>query len=115
MATVKWAAAATTRGTVLTTQLNSLANNARSAAGTEIDNGTNLDTHAVLELDVTFGSAPTATLPIVNFYLVKAIDGTQYADGSASADPGPETKIIDLTVNKVTTAQNKQTVIFFNH
>ena len=44
---------------VATTELNSLANNA-AALGAEYDNATNLYLFGLFELNVTFGSAPTA-------------------------------------------------------
>jgi hypothetical protein len=40
---IKWEAAPTSRGNVLSTELNSLANDARTDAGTEVDNSVNLE------------------------------------------------------------------------
>ena len=103
MATEKWAAY-TSRGNVLSTELNSLASAGRTAAGTEVDNGTNLDMFGVLELQVTFGTAPSAG-GYVEIYMVTAPDGTNYEDGSNSVDPGTHKLIDRIPVRAVTTAQ----------
>jgi hypothetical protein len=103
MATEKWDVF-TSRSTVLTTELNALANNGRSAAGTEIDNGTNKDVFGQLELQVTFGTAPSAG-GFVEIYMVNALDGTNYEDGSNTVDPGTHKLVDRIPVRAVTTAQ----------
>ena len=103
MATEKWAAY-TSRGNVLSTELNSLDGAGRSAAGTEVDNGANLDMYGVLELQVTFGTAPSAG-GYVEIYMVTAPDGTNYEDGSNTVDPGTHKLIDRIPVRAVTTAQ----------
>lgn len=103
MAAEKWQAN-TSRGNVLSTELNALANAGRSAAGTEIDNGTNLDVFGRLVLQVTFGTAPVAG-GYVEIYMVTAPDGTNYEDGSNSVDPGTHKLIDRIPVRAVTTAQ----------
>jgi len=103
MATEKWAAY-TSRGSVLSTELNALASAGRSAAGAEVDNGANLDMFGVLELAVTFGTAPVAG-GFIEIYMVTAPDGTNYEDGSDSVDPGTHKLIDRIPVRAVTTAQ----------
>lgn len=103
MATEKWAAY-TSRGNVLSTELNALASAGRSAAGTEVDNGANLDMFGVLELSVTFGTAPVAG-GFIEIYMVTAPDGTNYEDGSNTVDPGTHKLIDRIPVRAVTTAQ----------
>ena len=103
MATEKWAAY-TSRGNVLSTELNALASAGRSAAGIEVDNGTNLDMFGVLELQVTFGTAPVAG-GFIEIYMVTAPDGTNYEDGSDTVDPGTHKLIDRIPVRAVTTAQ----------
>lgn len=103
MATEKWAAY-TSRGSVLSTELNALASAGRSAAGAEVDNGTNLDMFGVLELAVTFGTAPSAGA-YVEIYMVTAPDGANYEDGSNTVDPGTHKLIDRIPVRAVTTAQ----------
>ena len=103
MATEKWAGF-TSRGNVLSTELNSLANNGRSAAGAEIDNGANKDMYGQLELQVTFGTAPSVG-GFVEIYMVNALDGTNYEDGSNTVDPGTHKLVDRIPVRAVTTAQ----------
>ena len=103
MATEKWAAY-TSRGNVLSTELNALASAGRSAAGTEIDNATNLDMWGKLELNVTFSTAPVAG-GYVEIYMVTAPDGTNYEDGSNSVDPGTHKLVDRIPLRAVTTAQ----------
>jgi hypothetical protein len=73
----------TTPVSVLTTELNSLANgsNALSAA---VSNETNGDLAAQFEIACTFASAPSAGQP-VELYLVQTVDGTNYEDGASGA------------------------------
>lgn len=104
---ILWLGAPTSRGNVLATELNALANGSRTNAGTEIDNSVNLDKYGFLELDVTFGSAPNAD-GYVAIYVVTALDGTNYATGSSTAAPGADTWVINIPVNAVNTAQIKQ-------
>jgi hypothetical protein len=103
MATEKWDVF-TSRSTVLTTELNALANAGRSAAGTEINNATNKDMYGQLELAVTFGTAPSAG-GFVEIYMVNALDGTNYEDGSNTVDPGTHKLVDRIPVRAVTTAQ----------
>ena len=103
MATEKWDSF-TSRGTVLSTELNALANNGRSAAGAEIDNSASKDMYGQLELQVTFGTAPTAG-GFVEIYMVNALDGTNYEDGSNTVDPGAHKLVDRIPVRAVTTAQ----------
>jgi len=74
---ILWGVAANSEGTVLTTELNALADDGVSALGTEYDNSTGLDTFGLLELGVDFVSAPTANA-VVSIYMLKALDGTNY-------------------------------------
>ena len=92
------------RGSVLTTELNSLANSSRTNAGTEVSNQTNKDQWGKLELTVTFGTNPNATA-YVEVCAVTAPDGTNYEDGSSSVDPGGHTVIAYIPVKATTSAQ----------
>lgn len=78
---IKWEQAAIS--TVASTELNSLANNA-GALGTEYDNATNQYLLGLFELNVTFGSAPTAG-NTVDLYIIPAPDGTNYDDAVTGA------------------------------
>ena len=108
---IQWDAAPNTEGNVLSTELNSLADGSRTNAGTEVDNSANLDTYALLELTVTFGTAPSAG-GYLALFMVTAPDGTQYSDGSSSVDPGADTWVLNIPVRAVTTIQHKITKIF---
>ena len=74
--------------TLLSTELNSLASNAR-AIGSAIDPTTDRYIFGDLELNVTFGSAPAADTTYIELYFVRTVDGTNYADGSSSLAPKP--------------------------
>ena len=78
MATTKHKAYTAAINSVLTTELNSLANNADSAASSAIDNTSNLDLFVDLTLSLAAqGSARTAG-GTVSVYMVQALDGTNY-------------------------------------
>lgn len=107
MATVKWGGTPTSRGNVLSTELNSLGNGSRTNQGGAIDNGTNLDKYGWVKVSVTFGSAPSAG-GYLELRMIHALDGTNYADGSSTVDPGVDTLVMTIPVNAVNTAQSKQ-------
>lgn len=99
------------RGNVLSTELNSLTNGSRSAAGGQIDNATNLDTYGLLVLSTTFGTNPSSGGRL-SIYMIFAADGTNYCDGSASVDPGGDRFICDIFLTATTSAQIKFSCIF---
>lgn len=103
MATTKLLAAAIT--SLITTEANSLANNAACIATSGYDNGTNLYIYGLFELNVTFAVAPTAN-SLVELYLIPAPDGTNYDDGSATGPITPVTTFVGgFPLRAVTTAQ----------
>ena len=102
MTTQKWDPAAIT--SLLTTELNSLANGSTCALGTAYDNATNLYLFGMFELNVTFGSNPTAG-SLVDLYIVPAPDGTNYDDGSATVTPPITNYAGGFPLRAVTTAQ----------
>jgi len=81
---IKWEAGWTSRSTVLTTQLNSLANGAYSAAGTEIDNSSNLDQYGKLE--ISLASLSPSGAAYVQVHMITAPGGTSYEDAPASTN-----------------------------
>lgn len=101
---IKWESLYAARGDVLTTELNALANGSRTAAGSAVDNGANLDQYAAVQLDVDFVSAPSSGA-YVDVFMVRALDGTNYEDGSASVDPGTHTLVAVIPVRADTAAQ----------
>lgn len=74
---VKWETTST-ETSILTTQLNSLANNTISAASTEVANAGSLNTRGWLKLNVTFGSAPTDNNPTCDIYLAQDASNAEY-------------------------------------
>ena len=89
--------------TVLSTELNSLGAGAASALGTAYDNGTNLFLYGAFQVDVTFGTGPTADTTL-DLYLVPALDGTNYADGSTTV-AAQNNAVGGYTMRAVTTEQ----------
>lgn len=95
-------AAASSRGNVLTTELDALANGSQSAVGaTVVDNSVNLDRFGQAVLTITFGSAPTDRA-VIDLYAVPAIDGTNYAYSTQAQD---KTYVGSFVVDNVTTEQ----------
>lgn len=107
MPTEKWGAG-TDRGTVLTTQLNALADSGTTAIGSEIDNTANLDRFGQAELLVDFVSAPTAE-SICDLYCVAAPDGSDYPD---VAPPSHSYWVASFQIDDATPAQRILTAIF---
>jgi hypothetical protein len=103
MASLKLEAAAI--ATVASTELNSLAN-AAGALGAEYDNATNLYMFGTFELNVTFGTNPTAG-STVDLYLIPAPDGTNYDDAvTGAAGSAPNTSYVGgFPLRAVTSAQ----------
>ncbi|MBI1335830.1 MAG: hypothetical protein GC164_02580 [Phycisphaera sp.] len=108
---IQWQQAWVSRGDVLTTELNTLANDARTNAGAEVDNSANLDQFALIELNVTFASSP-ASGGYVQLYLLQAPDGSNYDDGSSSVDPGNHKRLLEIPVRATTSAQRLTSGLF---
>ncbi len=108
---LNWELAGEDRGTVLTSQMDSVGAGARSNAGTEIANQTNLDQQGILELNTTHGTAPAAG-GYYDIHAVYALDGTNYQDGSSTVDPGPHTWVASAAVRAVNTPQQIQSTPF---
>ena len=91
---------------LLTTELNSLANNTgvlSSVGGTSgVFTSTGYLT-ADVQLEVTFGTAPTANTTVAIWFL-KILDGTNFEDGSSSVTPTRPPDVI-FAVRAVTTLQ----------
>lgn len=94
----------TSRGDLLTTELNSLANATYSAAGTEYDNTAQLDVWAIAQLTVTYGTNPTVNSP-VHLWALGTLDGTNYEDGSASLRPPDDAFVGSFQLYNNTSAQ----------
>ncbi len=84
---ILWEQAWQSRGNVLTTELNSLADGAFSAVGSVIDNDTNLDQFASFLINLA-SLNPTAGA-YLQIFLVQSNDGgSTYEDPPSSTNPG---------------------------
>lgn len=102
MAIDKWSALGSLL-TYLSTELNSLAS-AANKIGAAIDNVTDKNKLAIVELVVTFGVAPAAGRS-VDLYGVFSADGTNYSDGDDTVDPPITSYLASFPVRAVTTTQ----------
>jgi hypothetical protein len=80
MATTKHKSYTAAIASALTTELNSLANNANCTASAAIDNTTNLDLFHDLTFTVAAQGAARSSGATVGIYMVMALDGTNYDD-----------------------------------
>lgn len=106
--------AATDRSTVLTTELDSLADGAYSAPGPVLDNSANKDVWAIAELVVDFVSGPVLG-SVVQLYAVISRDGTNYEQGGATAGgiAPPETALVaTFQLDDTTAAQRVMSNLF---
>lgn len=102
MATTNKYLRGSTEESLLTTGLNSLANNGLAVSGaiTITDSGHIL---ADVTLVVTYGSAPTANTGC-SIWFLRETDGTNYEDGDASTTPARAPDLV-IPLRAVTTAQ----------
>lgn len=106
MTTAKWGApeAATT---ILGSGLNSLADGAYSALGTEVDNETDRYLYGNFELNLASLSPTTGAY--VALYLVPSVDGTNYPDVSNTRPPGEEYRVGTFTIDTTATSTSLHT------
>lgn len=98
---------ATSRGSILGSELDALASGSICAVGTEIDNSANLDRWAIAVLSVDFVTGPTA-LSVCQLYGLIAVDGTNYEQGGITSGgiPPPEASLVGtFQLDDTTTAQ----------
>lgn len=79
MTTTKHASYTAASATILTTQWNSLANNANTVASSTINNTTNLDLYMDLTFLLNTQTARTGS-PTVKIYGLMSVDGTNFDD-----------------------------------
>jgi hypothetical protein len=91
----------------LTTELNSLANNTYSAAGSAQDNSSNHDIWADFLATVTFGTSPTVGTSL-DLYVMPALESSSqvYSDGGGAVAPSGALYVGSFILRAVTTAQN---------
>ena len=102
---VKWEAVWTSRGTVLTTELNSLANVAHSTVGTEIDNSANLDQYGKVE--IYLGSLSPAAGAYVQLHMTTAPGGTNYEDVPTSVNAANHTVVAVIPLGTAPTSAKR--------
>ena len=99
--------------TIVSTELNSLANNSQVVSSVAGSSGViTVPTQPQLrvELFVTFGTAPTAGTTILVWFLQTIDGGTTYEDGSSTVTPTRNADVI-FTVNAITTGQHLQKIV----
>lgn len=103
MAVQKWNATWTSRGTVLTTELNTLAAAAWSAQGPSFDNTTNLDQFGVVYIVLGALSGAPAAGGTLSLYLAPSADGTNYdvAGSTTNGIPHQSQPGLILTIDSV--------------
>lgn len=89
---------------VMTTELNSLANNARAISAALGADATDAHLLGDWELVATLNPAPVVDTTL-DLYLVRAADGTNYEDGDATVRPAAGAYAGSFQVRAVTTAQ----------
>ena len=83
MATTKHKSYSAAIASILTTELNALANGSASSASSAIDNTSNLDLYHDLTLTVAAQGSSRSAGATVSVYMTMALDGTNYDDTSA--------------------------------
>lgn len=106
----KWNAPSATT-TVLSTGLNSLANNTMSAASSSIANQTNLDIY--VDIEVVLASLSPSSGSFVALYILEAIDGTNFP-AQSDADLRLTTTQLLCTIPTGTTASTAQRIAVRN-
>jgi hypothetical protein len=96
---------------VLTTELNSISNNAMSAASGAIDNDTNLDMY--VDIEVLLAALSPAAGAFIALYILEAPDGTNYPAQSA-ADLRLTTSQLLCVIPVGTTSSTAQRVVARN-
>ena len=99
--TQKWARG--TADTLLSTELNSVANNTNAVKSSAVTLTTESYVIAEAELRVQFGGTPTANTSISVWFL-REIDGTNFEDGSASITPARNPDVV-IPVRATSNAQ----------
>lgn len=97
MSVIKWNVSPTSRGSVLTTEMNTLTTGSFTAVGPAYDNTSNLDRWAWVEF-AGGGSITPTTGAVISIYLVHAPGGTNYDDPASSTNPATHQLVAVLAV-----------------
>lgn len=107
--TFKWTGW-TSQGTVLTTELNSLANGGYSAVGPAYDNTVNLDSWAACEINLA--SLAAASGAYLQLFLVQSLGGTNFEDAPSSTNPGQHMSVAVVSLLVSTSVKRASTPPF---
>lgn len=94
---------------LMTTELNSLANAAAAITAAAVDQNTPLATHGDFELVVTYGTNPTAD-SAVELWIARTIDGTNFEDCSTTGPIVPANGFVGGFILRATTAAQRLVV-----
>ena len=117
MADIKWEAPTVTLTSLLTTSLNSLADDTTDDGGqSAINNETNLCTYMDLELTLASVDLSSQTAPSVWVYLIESVDGgtdfDTYTDATSTAGLMPPMSKVCATMNvRIGTGAEAKTAI----
>jgi hypothetical protein len=110
--TIQWSAAWTGATTVLSTEMNSLAAGSRTTLGsTAFTNSTILAQYGIIRLNLTYTSTP-GTGDAIWLYMVQQVDGSNYAQGGSTVDPGVHNIIAFVPIYATQSAQIIDSPIF---
>ena len=108
---ILWDAAPVSRGTVLTTELNTLTNGSYTAVGTEINNTVNSDQYGAC--DIVLASLDPSAGAYLGLYLVQTLDGTNYEDpAKTTSNPAAHQLVATVAVDDVSSAKRIMTPWF---
>jgi hypothetical protein len=106
---IKWASAESIV-TYLTTELNSLANNAR-VIGAAIDNSTDKHRFMDVELFVNTQGSARSSGAYVALYLIPSIDDSNYTMGDASTSPPANTLVATMPLDAATNSRYQSALL----
>lgn len=103
MADFKWGTGWSSATSLLTTNLNSLGNNTISVASAAVNNTSNKDMHAFIE--VILASLTPTGAAYVGIYMTKALDATNYEDAPITGGSQRNTLVASIPVSTTTGAK----------
>lgn len=93
-----------TIATVLSTELNSLANNSYSAASAAQGSDTGA-AEVYGDFELVIASFTPGSNPVVELYLIRSVDGTNYEDGGGSVAPSQDAYVGAFQITTGTSAK----------
>lgn len=99
------------RGTVLTTELNALANGGFSVVGPAFDNTANLDEW--MGVDIVLASLTPTAGAYIQIFIAVSLDGTTYEDAPSATQPGAMQLVATVSVSTGASAKRVMTKDLF--